>query len=128
MKLNEQHIAILKGVRRKLNEHQESSWYICHILVDVISTLRMEELSRMRNHILFWRRYSISDKWIRLHAELHSAVQYGIEGNSTVGNWFENRTRRLGIKLPLSERHNRRLYNQIRLAWLDRSIETGELH
>jgi small-conductance mechanosensitive channel len=126
MKLNEQHIAILRVVREVLEESPEGG-YICHLVADEVLYLRRKELNRWRNRIFFWRKMSILEKWQDIHHELWRAIQFALDGRTTVGQWFEDSVRRVGVNFSEGERHNRYLYKQIRLAWLDRALETGEL-
>jgi hypothetical protein len=126
MKLNKEHIAILRNVRATL-EGAEFGAYICHMVLEETGFKAREELSRWYNILLFWRIHSVRGKWVEMYGDLTSAIHWGINGSSTVGNWFEHITRHADLNLDDGARHNRYLYKQIRLAWLDRMIETGEI-
>jgi hypothetical protein len=126
MKLNKHHIAILQQVREVLEESPDGG-YICIIMADEVLYLRREEINLWRNRIFFWRKMYILRKWQKLHDELWRAIQFALDGRTTVGQWFEDSVHHKGVNFSEGERHNRYLYKQIRLAWLDRALETGEL-
>jgi small-conductance mechanosensitive channel len=126
MKLNADQLEIIRTVRRKL-EYQNHPWYICLAIREEIELAAEEELAKWYNQLFFWRRYAIRDKWLDIHHGLTRAINWKLNGASTVGTWFENVTRKVGLNLPEHTRNNRGIYKQIRLAWLDRIIETGEI-
>lgn len=128
MKLNKLQIDILRGARVRLEEEEygERS-YICFKIDAEVKKREKEELNLWWNRMLFWRKYGIRHKWWVRSTELTSAVSSGIRGRSTLGTWFDLETDRVGIKIAEGTLNNVGLYKQIRLAWLDRAIETGVL-
>jgi hypothetical protein len=129
LKLSKLDIEILQEVRARLEITLVDS-YICFILHDVCREWRHAEMNKRINRILFWRRKQILDKWLDvIEHELSAAIRVGLRQKTTMGIWLEDEIRDFGI-VPgegPSVRHNLRLYKLARLAWLDRSIETGEL-
>lgn len=126
MKLDKQQLEILRNVRMNLEECQ-SVTYICLNVMDEIYRAKNAELNLLCNRILFWRSFAIRGKWIDREHALCRAIQNELNGFSTVGCWFDDATRHVGLNLCDGDRHNRRLYRQIRLAWLDRIIQMGDV-
>jgi len=127
MKLDKDHIAILRAVREKLDEAPAGGGYICLMVMEETQRAREAELSRAINRVMFWRRLTILNEWCDRREELLSAIRRGLDGFSTVGNWIEHKMRRTGVKIQEKERNNMGLYKMIRRAWLDRVLETGIL-
>lgn len=128
MKLTKEQIEIMRGARALIEaEERGENAYICFAINDAIEPLAKAETRLLKNRIFFWRKTAILEEWDDRGYELKRAVSIGIRGHSTVGVWFDLETDKVGINLEGIQVNNLGLYKQIRLAWLDRSIETGEL-
>jgi hypothetical protein len=128
MKLSELQIDILRSVRDRLAEEQDSTdAYICFKIDKETWSRAVKESNLLRNRMFFWRASSISIKWVERARVLRKAINGALRGSSTVSVWFDSQTRELCIKLNEDDLENNRLYKQMRLAWLERSIETGEI-
>lgn len=126
MKLDKKQIAILTRVRDIL-ERYPSNGYICLLVEEEAEIASHGERRLWKNRILFWRQFSIKNRWIERREDLVRAIEVGLGGVQTVGTWFDHSVQHAGLNLDGYAIHNRGLYRLIRMAWLDRSIETGEL-
>lgn len=128
MNLNPLHIEILKGVRSRIECSDDGfTAYICYAIEDEIHDRYAAESALRENRIFFWRRQGIWDRLETAGMELRSAVQYGIGSRPTVGTWLHSMTDHIGINVPDGMYNNLGLYKLARLAWIDRSLDTGEL-
>lgn len=128
MKLDKLQIDILKGVRTRLEEEQSGAdAYLCFKINDETKDRARKEVRLLRNRFLFWRKYLIHEKWYEQDEVLRRAIHIGIRGRSTMGTWFDMETAGVGINITEGYHSNTRLYKWIRLAWLDRILETGEI-
>jgi hypothetical protein len=125
LKLDKQQLQIIRSVREALEK--PNNWYICIVTMDEIQRAKKAELELLRNKIMFWRRYSIGDRWNERQEEILHAIRMGLSGFSTVGGWLEFQVRRRGLSISGSALHNNRMYKNIRFAWLDRILDTGEI-
>jgi hypothetical protein len=128
MRLDSLQIEILRAVRQRLEvERRSTCAYICIAIEEEISDREINESNLWRNRIMFWRRLEIFEKWAERSRVLRSAVHYGIGRGCSVGAWFDSEASRKGVNIETYTVNNLGLYKQIRLAWLDRMIYTGEL-
>lgn len=126
MKLDQQQLAILSNVRRIL-EFTPKSGYICLLVEEEMELASHVERRLLRNRILFWKQYSIYRRWIKRREALVLAIEVALDGVQTVGTWFDDRTKHVGLNLDGYALHNQGLYRLIRMSWIDRIIETGEI-
>jgi hypothetical protein len=122
MKLTPLHIEILRGARKRVESSQHG--FICYAIQDEIDVRHRAESNLLRNLLMFWRRRSIYEKWDSILSELQEAVREGLFWKITVGTWFDHEADARGIKVDHSYRNDLGLYKQIRLAWIDKMIET----
>jgi hypothetical protein len=128
MKLTPLHIEILRGARKRIEMSEDKfDSFICYAIEYETSARHLAESKLLRNRLLFWRRNSRYEKWVHIEYTLRKAVNSGLSGHTTVGLWFDQHVDRYGIKVADKDCNNLVLYKQIRLAWLDRAIETGVL-
>ena len=126
MNLSVTHMAVLRAVRERLELITHDS-YICFCIVDICGELCDQEAGLWYNRLLFWQRWRVQSKWADIQHDLCKAVNWGISHNSTFGSWLENQMRKSDVEVAYHLHHNELLYKWGRLAWLDRSLETGVL-
>jgi hypothetical protein len=132
MNLSNLELEVIKAVRELFgNEWEEpdaiEGMYLCIAVTEIVDRMSKEEHRQRKNRIMFWRKGDISRKWLTILERITGGIQSGIGYNSTVGKWFEEISDKYGIHSNPEFRHNFGLYRQIRLAWLDRIIETGTI-
>lgn len=126
MNLTPEELALMARVRVVIEEGND--WYLCRVIADEVSRSKNAELGIFRNRVLFWRRNAIRERWLECKWRLLGGIQRGISFRHTLGMWFESQTRGVSLNLPDGVRHNRGIYQQVRLAWIDRMLNTGEMH
>lgn len=117
------HVELLKRVRNRIAT-RPGNYYICLIVQEEAQIAKEAELNLLRNRIMFWRRYSIHDKWMTSAERMARSVQYALDGTPTFGSWFETQRIRRGINVDCGSLNNRGWYQEMRLAWLDKMIES----
>lgn len=128
MKLTPLHVEILRGARKRLELSEDGFHsYICYAIQDEIADRYQAESKLRRNRLMFWRRNSIYEKWESVVRELQRAINNGLYGKATVGLWFDREAGKRGIEVYERHLNNHGLYKQIRLAWIDKMIETRVL-
>jgi hypothetical protein len=128
MNLTPLHVEILRGARKRVEMSEDGfNSFICYAIEDETSDRHLAESTLLRNRFMFWRKISLYEKWDFITRELRTAINYGLSDKTTVGLWFEREAGSRRIKVDEIHCNNLGLYKQIRLAWLDRAIETGVL-
>jgi hypothetical protein len=128
MNLTPLHIEILRGARKRIEMSEDKlDSFICYAIDNEASDRHLAESKLLRNRLLFWKRNSLYEKWVNIEYTLRKAINSGLSGDITVGVWFNRQTVQYGINVADNDCNNIGLYKQIRLAWLDRAIETGVL-
>jgi hypothetical protein len=131
VKLDAEQISVLQEVRHIIDNEIATGLnrrnYICLTIEDEIQRRCKKEQNQFWNYVLFWRQYEIRSKWLYHERSLCNAVRAGIGHRHTLSRWLEFTMFCHGVNMPYTNRDNMGLYRMARLAWLDRSIETGEL-
>jgi hypothetical protein len=126
MKLTPLHIEILRAARKRV-EMSENYGFICYAIQDETNDRHLAESKLLRNRLMFWRKNSLYEKWDSVANTLRKAITSGLSGKTTVRIWFDREAEKRGIAVNEAYRNDLGLYKQLRLAWLDRAIETGVL-
>lgn len=128
MKLNDAHREVISEMLERLKACPAMDCYLCMILYDVVTERSRKEQNVWYGFLVPWRRSRISAYWLDLYDEMRIAITKGIGLKSTLGMWYEEQARTLGINSHKSITHsNDGLYREIRIAWMERALYMGEL-